>query len=342
MLKNKLANFFVATLFVVNLNFHQVSSEKLCDRRYLNDEIKIFGKVVIVTGGTSGLGFETARNLADRGGRIYIGARGEKKGNEAAESIRQSTGNEFVKFIQLDLGSLKSVRKFSETFHAIENRLDILINNAGVASHYNKTEDEFEVNMGVNHLGHFLLTNLLLDLLKASAPSRIIVVSSIAHRVGVIFRNNLNSEILFPGIFKAYANSKLANVLFTKELSRRLEKSGVTVNSLDPGLSMSAIAQNLHSGIRFVFEFIQQVFGRNPEHAAQTHIMLAVDPSVDEISGKYFRDCKEQEPAYFARDEIMARWLWDESAKLTKLYEYQWVPEKFSSNNRISNENYNY
>lgn len=331
MLKNQLVNFFAATLFVVNLNFHRVASEKLCDRRYLNDGIKIDGKVVIVTGGTSGLGLETARNLADRGGQIYIAGRGENKGNEAAENIRQSTGNKQVKFIQLDLGSLKSVRKFSETFHEIENRLDILINNAGTASHYNKTEDEFEVNMGVNHLGHFLLTNLLLDLLKASAPSRIIVVSSTAHRIGVIFRNNLNSEIYFPGIFKAYGNSKLANILFTRELSRRLENSNVTVNSLDPGLSMSAIAQNLQSAIRYFFELIQQFFGRNPEHAAQTHVMLAVDPSVNEISGKYFRDCMQQEPAYFARDEIMAKWLWDESAKLTRLYEYQWVPEKFSS-----------
>lgn len=318
MMENKLAISFAVVLFVVNLNSHKVSAEKLCDRRYLNNDIKIDGKVVIVTGGTSGLGLETARNLAERGGRIYIASRGEKKGNEAAESIRQSTGNSNVQFIKLDLGSLKSVLEFSAAFHDIENRLDILINNAGITSDYKKTEDEFEMMMGVNHLGHFLLTNLLLDFLKASAPSRIVVVSSFVHRIGVIFRNNLNSELYFPGIFKAYGNSKLANILFTRELSTRLVNSGVTVNCLDPGLSMSAIAQNLPSDIRLIVELLQQRFGRNPEHASQTHVMLAVDPSVNDVSGKYFMDCVEQEPSYFARDEGMARWLWDESAKLTR------------------------
>lgn len=321
MLKDIIA-IFVAALFVLNLNFQKVSSQKLCDRRYLNDGVKIDGKVVLVTGGSSGLGLETARNLAERGGKIYIASRGESRGEKAAESIRVLTGNQHVKFVQLDLGSLKSIRKFSQTFHSIENRLDILINNAGLASEYNKTEDDFEVAMGVNHLGHFLLTNLLLDLLKASAPSRIIVVSSIAHRIGVIVRNNLNSEIFFPGIVKAYSNSKLANVLFTRELSRRLENSGVTVNSLDPGLSISALAENLQPVFKFFFKLIQQLFGRIAEYGSQTHIMLAVDPSVKQISGKYFRDCIQQEPADIAKDKTTARWLWDKSVKLTKLYQY--------------------
>lgn len=319
MIKIKFPISFAFVLLVVNSNYHKVSSEKLCDHGYLNNEIKIDGKVVIVTGGTSGMGLETARNLARRGGKVYIASRNEKKGNEAAENIRQSTGNSNVQFMKLDLGSLKSVKEFSKTFHDMENRLDILINNAGITSDYKKTEDQFEQMMGVNHLGHFLLTNLLLDLLKASAPSRIVVVSSFVHRIGVIFRNNLNSEIFFPGIFRAYGNSKLANILFTRELSKRLENSGVTANCLDPGLSMSAIAQNLPSDIRVVVELLQQRFGRSPEHASQTHVMLAVDPSVENVSGKYFSDCVELEPWFFARDESMARWLWDESAKLTKL-----------------------
>ncbi|XP_037041998.1 retinol dehydrogenase 11-like [Bradysia coprophila] len=306
---------------VVNLSVHRLYAEKLCDRRYLNDEIKIDGKVVIVTGGSSGLGLETARNLAGRGGRIYIASRDERKGNRGAESIRKSTGNQNVQFIKLNLASLKSVREFSETFHKIEKRLDILINNAGTASAFEKTEDNFELNMAVNHLGHFLLTNLLLDLLKASAPSRILVVSSIAHQIGLIIRDNLNSEIYFPGIIKAYSNSKLANILFTRELSRKLENSGVTVNSLDPGISMSAIGSKLPSSIRIIFETLQQLIGRNPEHGAQTHLMLAVDQSVKNVSGKHFRDCIEQQPSYFARDKILARWFWADSAKLTKLYQ---------------------
>lgn len=244
MLKNKQLKLFAAVLFVVHINFQYVAAtEHLCDRRYLNDTILIDGKVVIITGGTSGLGFETARNLAGRGGRIYISSRGDEKGNQAVESIRKLTGNDNVHFIKLDLGSIRSIREFSETFHSLENRLDILINNAGTASNYERTEDGFEENIGVNHLGHFLLTHLLLDLLKASAPSRIIVVSSMGFRIGVIRRDNLNSENFFPGILYAYCNSKLANILFTRELSKKLESFGVTVNSLDPGLAMSGISQ---------------------------------------------------------------------------------------------------
>lgn len=322
MLKKQLIHLFAATLFVVNLNFNEINSQKLCDRQYLNQEIRIDGKVVIVTGGTNGLGFETARNLAERGGRIYLAARDEKKGVEAAETITRSTGNRNVKFIQLDLGSLKKIHQFSKTFHALENRLDILINNAGLATYGNRTEDGFEMNMGVNHLGHFLLTNLLLDVLKASAPSRIVVVSSLAHFVGVIMPNNLNSEIYFPGIIQAYGNSKLANVLFARELSKRLRNTRVTVNSLDPGFSMSSLGQNLPLPLRFFFELLQQAFGRNAEYASQTHVMLAIDPSVTNVSGKYFSDCVQQDPSRFARDETVARWLWDESAKLTRLYEY--------------------
>lgn len=321
MLKNKLT--FIATLCIVNINLGKIHCQAICDRRYLNDKIRIDGKVVIITGGTSGLGLETARNLAGRGGRIYLTSRGESRGNEAVESIKRSTGNEDVKFMQLDLGSLKSIRKFSETFHTAEKSLHILINNAGLASNYNKTEDGFELNMGVNHLGHFLLTNLLLDLLKASVPSRIIVVSSIAHWVGIIQRHNLNSEIYFPGIIKAYSNSKLANILFANELARRLANTGVTVNSLDPGFSVSALGQHLDDGLRGLFEIAQQLFGRNSEYGSQTHVMLAVDPSVNDVSGKYFLDCQQHDPGYLARDANMARWLWERSEKLTRLNEHQ-------------------
>ncbi|KAG4069841.1 hypothetical protein HA402_009548 [Bradysia odoriphaga] len=320
MLNNKqLKLFAVVPLLVISCNLQQVSTQKLCDRRYLNDEIKIDGKVVLVTGGTGGLGLETARNLAGRGGRIYVASRNEQKGNEAVESIRHSSGNPNVHFIRLDLGSLKSIRDFSETFHIKENRLDVLINNAATVSTYQRTEDGFEMNMGVNHLGHFLLTNLLLDLLKASVPSRIVVVSSFLHRLGEIYRGNLNSEIVYPGFSMAYSNSKLANVLFTRELSKRLTNSGVTVNSLDPGLSMTALAQHLPPGIRIVTEIMQQLYGRSPEHASETHVMLAIDPSVNEVSGKYFQECIEEQPSVFATDDSMALWLWEASAELTKL-----------------------
>lgn len=317
MLKNKQSKLFVVVLFVA---LRRISSEILCDRRYLNDKIRIDGKVVIVTGGTGGLGLETARNLAGRGGIIYIASRDEKKGNDTVERIRNSTGNQNVHFIRLDLGSLKSVQAFSETFHKKENRLHVLINNAGIAvGSYQTTEDGFEMDMGVNHLGHFLLTNLLLDLLKVSSPSRILNVSSVVHRIGHIARNNLNSETFYPGILLTYTNSKLANVLFTRELSKRLETTGVTANCLDPGFSMSALTQNLPSGLRTVAETLQRLFARKPEHASQSHIMLAVDPSVNTVSGKYFEDCIQAQPSILATDDSTALWLWEASAKLTKL-----------------------
>ncbi len=320
MLDNKQSKIFTSIFFIIHFNIqYVVAVEKLCDRRYLNDTIRIDDKVVIITGGTGGLGFETARNLASRGGRIYITTRGEEKGNEAVNSIRQLTGNDNVHFIKLDLGSISSIREFSETFHRLEYRLDILINNAGTASNYKRTEDGFEENIGVNHLGHFLLTHLLLDLLKSSAPSRIIVVSSFGYRIGVIRRDNLNSEKFFQGILYAYCNSKLANILFTRELSKILENSGVTVNSLDPSFSMSAISRNLPTSIRVVVDEVLQVIGRKPEHATETHIMLAVDPSVKGISGKHFKDCIEQELPDFAKNDDDARWLWNASVNLLKL-----------------------
>lgn len=318
MLRNKQTNLLVVALFFLYLNFKPVISQKLCNGTY-NSDIRIDGKVVIVTGGTSGLGSETARNLASRGGRIYLAARGEKRGNEAVEAIRKSTGNANVQFIHLDLGSLKSIRQFSTNFHTVERKLDILINNAGLASDYSKTEDGFEMTMGVNHLGHFLLTNLLLDLLKASAPSRIIVVSSIVHRIGSISRNNFNSEIFFPGVLKSYSNSKLANVLFALELSKRLHGTGVTVNSMDPGFTVSSLGQNLPDNLRIIFAALQQLFAHSVEHGSQTHVMLAVDPSVNYITGKYFVDCVQENPSLAARNVIMAQWLWNESARLTKL-----------------------
>lgn len=320
MLKDMNLKFFVVILIVVNSNINKTTA-KLCDRRYLNEDIRIDGKVVIVTGGSSGLGLETAKNLAKRGGRIYIASRDENNGNSRAESIRKTTGNDNVHFIKLDLASLKSVRQFSDTFHKTENRLDILINNAGTVSAYQRTEDNLELNLAVNHLGHFLLTNLLLDLLKASAPSRILVVSSSSNLIGVMIRENLNSEMYFPGIIKAYSNSKLANILFARELSRKLTNSGVTVNSLDPGISMSAIGVTLPSNLKLLFEFFQGIIGRSPEFGVQTHLMLALDPSVNNISGKHFRDCMEQTPSFFATDQTIARWLWEDSARLTKLYQ---------------------
>jgi retinol dehydrogenase 12 len=178
--------------------------------------------------------------LAKRGGKIYIACRDVQRGNDALHDIRKQSGSDKVYFLQLDLASMKSIRQFSEKFHKLETKLDILINNAGVmACPKSFTEDGFEMQLGVNHLGHFLLTHLLLDLLKKAAPSRIVVVSALAHFIGSIDRNDLMNE-KFYNKYKVYGQSKLANILFTRELSKRLHKTGVTVNSCHPGKKSTA------------------------------------------------------------------------------------------------------
>ena len=198
-------------------------------------DTKIDGKVVVITGANSGIGKETAVDLAKRGGKIYIACRDIKRGEEALMEIKERSGSDKIYFLQLDLASLDSVREFSRKFHELENQLHILINNAGImACAKGKTKDGFELHIGTNHLGHFLLTNLLLDLLKATAPSRVVVVSSLFHIAGKIRKNDLNFDKFYFRWF-AYGSSKLANILFSNELANRLEGTGVTVNSLHPG-----------------------------------------------------------------------------------------------------------
>jgi NAD(P)-dependent dehydrogenase (short-subunit alcohol dehydrogenase family) len=206
---------------------------------------RIDGKIVVITGANSGIGKETAIDLAKRGGKIYIACRDLKRGEDALAEIKEKSGSKDVHFLQLDLASLDSVREFANNFRSLESKLDILINNAGImACPRMKTKDGFELQLGTNHLGHFLLTNLLLDLIKEAAPSRIIVVSSILHRIGRIKKDDLNSE---KSYFKwlVYGQSKLANILFTNELSRRLEGTKVTANSLHPGVINSELSKNL-------------------------------------------------------------------------------------------------
>jgi retinol dehydrogenase 12 len=198
-------------------------------------ETKIDGKVVIITGANSGIGKETAIDLARRGGKVYIACRDTKRGEDALSDIKDKSGSVNVHFLQLDLASMASIHEFSKKFHELEAQLHVLINNAGVmACPKAMTKDGFEMQIGTNHMGHFLLTNLLLDLLKQTAPSRVINVSSLFHWYGRINKDDLNSEKSYWR-WIAYGQSKIANILFTRELARRLEGTGVTANSLHPG-----------------------------------------------------------------------------------------------------------
>lgn len=203
--------------------------------RYSNENARIDGKVVVITGANTGLGKANALDLARRGGKIYMACRSEERGLAALNEIKLLSGNDNLNFMKLDLASLDSIREFSKNFHKREAKLDILINNAGLVSPLSRTKENFEMNIGVNHLGHFLLTNLLLDLLKAATPSRIVIVSSYLYNRGQIDREDFNCIKAFPGYFKAYSTSKLANILFMRKLSKMLEGTGVTVNALCPG-----------------------------------------------------------------------------------------------------------
>lgn len=291
---------------------------------FCNCSKHLVGKVVIVTGGNNGIGYETAKDLADRGARVILACRDQVRGITARDNIVAATGNEKVHYMPLDLSSLTSVRRFAEEILKNEKRLDILINNAGIYGSSNlKTEDGLLLGMQTNHFGPFLLTCLLLPLLKSTAPSRIINVSSKAHGRATLDIDNLNMEKETEKTFnknRVYAVSKLCNVLFTLELSKRLQGTNVTANSLHPGVVNTDIIGDVDSKvIKIIVPFVRSFF-KNQWEGAQTSIYLAVSPEVSNVSGKYFRDCRVVNVATEqARDTELARKLWDISEKLVKM-----------------------
>ncbi|CAG5133263.1 unnamed protein product [Candidula unifasciata] len=266
-------------------------------RRYRGKE-KISGKTVVITGATSGIGKETAMELARRGGRIIMGCRDTEKCEKVRQEIITETANRSVECRKLDLASYGSIRAFCKSINASESHIDVLINNAGIMMCPKMlTEDGIEMQLGVNHMGHFLLTHLFLDKLKASAPSRIIIVTSMSHKQGKINFDDLNSAKDYNKL-DAYCQSKLANLLHMRELARRLEGTGVTVNALHPGVVDTNLHQHLpiakstlSSIILFPIKFILM---KTPLQGAQTIIRLAVDPELERITGKYFSDCEEK------------------------------------------------
>jgi len=208
-------------------------------------QAKLDGKTVIITGGNSGIGLETAVDLAKRNARVIVACRSVEKGEKAAVDVRKRSGNDNVVFAQLDLASLDSIRQFAAKILEEEPQIDILINNAGVMiiPKHRLTKDGFEMHFGTNHLGHFLLTNLLLDRIKEAPSARIVNVSSIGHMYGSIDFQNLNSERSYSRT-TSYANSKLANILFTHSLAKHLRGTNVTANALHPGAVGTGIQQH--------------------------------------------------------------------------------------------------
>ncbi|MFX1533934.1 MAG: SDR family oxidoreductase [Promethearchaeota archaeon] len=282
----------------------------------------MLGKICMITGANSGIGKVTALELAKKGAKVVMVCRDKERGEAALTEIKEQSGNENIDLMIADLGSLESVRQLISEFKARYNQLHVLVNNAGLLIYkYKETADGIESTFAINHLGHFLLTNSLLDRLKASVPARIINVSSGAHEMArSINFNDLQGENGKKySRFGAYARSKLANVLFTYELARRLEGTGVTVNSLHPG----GIRTNFgKTDAPWIFRWGMSVVGRflkSPEKGAQTSIYLASSSEVEGVSGKYFVNCKEKKSSKVSYNESLQKELWDVSEKLTKL-----------------------
>ncbi|XP_029986642.1 retinol dehydrogenase 14a [Sphaeramia orbicularis] len=281
------------------------------------------GHTVIVTGANSGIGKATAAALVRLQARVILACRDRSRAEAAIRDIRLETGapESQLVFRQLDLACLASVRSFCRRIIQEEPRVDVLVNNAGVYQcPYTRTQDGFELQFGVNHLGHFLLTHLLLDLLKRSSPSRIVVVSSQLYKYGVINFEDLNSEQSYDKA-SAYSRSKLANLLFTCELGRRLEGSGVTVNALTPGI----VRTNLGRHVRIpalakpLVDLVSRGLFKSPEQGAQTVVYLVCSPDVDGVQGKCFADCKPQVLLDKATDLDVAGKLWDISEVMVGL-----------------------
>ncbi|KAI6698264.1 hypothetical protein NL676_018383 [Syzygium grande] len=311
----------------------------------------------IVTGGGSGIGFETVRVLALRGAHVIIAARDTDAANEAKRLILSNDGDARVDVLKLDLCSMKSIRSFVDNFIALDLPLNILINNAGIMfCPFQLSEDGFEVQFATNYLGsyisakissvqpyeilpvgysecpfslihwpgHFLLTNLLLDKMKATArvsgiEGRIVNLSSIAHlhtyREGIRF-DDINDELSYSDK-KAYGQSKLANILHANELSRRLQHEGanITVNSLHPGLIMTNLMRHSFIAAR-IFRMFTYLLWKSVPQGAATTCYIALHPSLKGVTGKYFMECNETEPSPLARDEHLAKKLWDFSNEL--------------------------
>ena len=281
------------------------------------------GKVVIVTGANSGIGLEAARDFAKRGGRVILACRNQSRGQAAMQEIRQTTGNNDVVYMHLDLASFKSIRQFAQQIIENEKAIDILVNNAGLGCNRKLTEDGLEFIMGVNHFGHFLLTNLLLDKIKQSAPSRIINVSSIVYTfIKSINFDDIQNEKNFD-VFKVYCQSKLANILFTRSLAKKLKDSNVTVNALHPGSVRTEIWKELwllkYTFGRWLFYGLTYIFFKSTYEGAQTTIYLAVSEDVKGVTGHYFADCRPVKLMEHAVDEEAGNRLWNISEQLTGL-----------------------
>eukprot|EP01114_Cavostelium_apophysatum_P000007 TRINITY_DN10008_c0_g1_i1.p1 TRINITY_DN10008_c0_g1~~TRINITY_DN10008_c0_g1_i1.p1 ORF type:complete len:308 (-),score=70.34 TRINITY_DN10008_c0_g1_i1:49-972(-) len=285
-------------------------------------------KTVIVTGANTGIGFVTARELARYGAHVILACRSKEKGEIAVVYITKEIANSehkgTVELMILDLSDLKSVRQFAADFKTKGLPLHILINNAGIMNVPTlvKTVDGFESTLAANHLGHFLLTNLLLDELKKSAPSKIINLSSFVAKQGHINFDDINTEKHYDK-WKAYTQSKLANIIFTYDLAKKLEGTGVAVHAVNPGFVKTDLLKTSGAGVGLA----SAVAAKTPEQGAETSLFVALNPETQKITGKYWSKCKEHCTIAESHDPTVAAKLWDLSAQMVGLKEDEMIAE---------------
>ena len=285
----------------------------------VRDSTNLNGKICLVTGATAGIGQVTATALAAQGANVIITGRNQPKAEQTVEQIVSATGNQAVQYLLADFSDLQQVRELAREFNDRYARLDVLVNNAGAfINTRQETPYGVEKTLLVNHLSPFLLTNLLLKTLQNSPSARIVNVSSDAHQFDYMNFDDLSFKRGYIGI-KAYARSKLANVLFTYELARQLGSSTVTVNALHPGHVATDIWKTNFSFIGPALKWIMGLFALTPQQGADNTIWLASSPQVQGLTGKYFVKREAVQSAPISYDEKIARQLWDVSARLTGL-----------------------
>src|SRR4051812_11539568 len=277
------------------------------------------GKIILITGATSGIGLEASVALARLGAQVVMVGRDPGRTEAAVADVMARSGSREVSHLLCDFSSQAAIRDFAKAFLASHDRLHVLVNNAGGVNKKRRlTVDGIEATFAVNHLGYFLLTHLLRDLLVRSAPARIVTVASVGHRRGTLDFDDLGYERGYA-IMKAYTRSKLANVLFAAELARRLAGTGVTSNSLHPG----SVATNIWSGAPLwakpLIQILLRPFMLSPAEGGQTIVQLAASPELEGVTGKYFEKGVAVPPAPLAQDEALARRLWDVSAAMVGL-----------------------
>ncbi|CAK8684003.1 unnamed protein product [Clavelina lepadiformis] len=295
--------------------------QKSASKGWVRCDVKLNGKTVVITGANQGVGYETALDVAGRGARVIMACRRTDAGEEAKSNILKQLPDADVSVRKLDLASFASIREFARGINESESRLDVLVNNAGIMGCPQwKTEDGFEMQMGTNHIGHFLLTELLLELIKKSAPSRIVIVSSMAHKTGKMNWKDMMHEKNYSPM-DVYAQTKLANIYHCLELSRKLAGTGVTCYSLHPGLVLTSLADHAKRGEGYscclrccgacLLPCLERTVYISPKEGAQTSIYCAIAPELHEVSGKYYSKCAEERLSRQASDMQAAKRLWE-------------------------------